>query len=277
MKTAFITGSGEDGIQIIDYSGQSNREFIIERNLISNSTDVGLGLMDNGETNEDFRAASMPERIYVYNNTFDSNTYGITGGDNLIALNNLFINSFALGIKDVDGGSIAAYNLFWNNGFDEQGSNLDPGTTVFADPLLDANSRLSPGSPAIDAGTAFFEWQGQIVLDLPDSAYFGSAPDLGAFENGADVKFAVLGDYGDGSIEARQVSQMIIDEGVDFVVTTADNRYGSITMDEAIGNFYNTFISMGKFFPSLGNHDYGDGGGVNEYLNNFEFPNNERY
>jgi len=184
IRDNIITGSGEDGIQIIDYSANSDRMFIIERNLIRNSTDVGLGLMDNGETREDFRAASVPERIHVFSNTFDSNTYGITGGDNLVALNNLFVNSATLGMKGVDGGSIAAYNLFWNNGVDDEQSNLDLGTTVFADPLLDIDSRLLLGSPAIDAGTAFFEWQGQFVLDLPDSAYVGIAPDLGAFENG---------------------------------------------------------------------------------------------
>ena len=106
----------------------------------------------------------------------------LTGGDNLIALNNLFVNSANLGMKEVDGASIAAYNLFWNNGTHDQGSNLDLATTLFADPLFDADVRLLPGSPAIDAGIAFFEWQGETVLDLPSSAFFGKAPDLGAYE-----------------------------------------------------------------------------------------------
>ena len=185
VRNNTITNSGRDAIQIIDYSAQANRKFVIEYNLIRNSGFVGLGLMDNGETIEDFRAASMPERIHVFNNTFDSNTYGITGGDNLIALNNVIVNSTILGMKGVDGDSIAAYNLFWNNAVDEQTSNLDLATTLFADPLLDAEGILSPGSPAIDAGTDFFAWLGETVLDLPASEYLGNAPDLGAYEFGS--------------------------------------------------------------------------------------------
>jgi hypothetical protein len=85
-------------------------------------------------------------------------------------------------LKEVDGDSIAAYNLFWNNGTDNQGSNVDSSTTLSADPLLDSEYHLQQGSPAIDAGTAYFEWGGETVLDLPSSAYSGSAPDLGMYE-----------------------------------------------------------------------------------------------
>ena len=145
---------------------------------------AGLGLMDNGETTEDYRAASIPERIHLFNNTFVDNDYGVAGGDNLIALNNLFVNSTNIAIKQIDGGSIAAFNLFWNNGTDSQGSNVDNATALFVDPVLDSEYRLQQGSPAIDAGTAFFEWQGKTVMDLPSHAYFGAAPDLGMFESG---------------------------------------------------------------------------------------------
>jgi hypothetical protein len=88
-----ISGNDEDGIQLIDYPDLSARFFLIERNLIQNNAMAGLGLMDNGVSNEDFRAASIPERIHVFNNTLVDNPYGVTGGDNLIALNNLFVNS----------------------------------------------------------------------------------------------------------------------------------------------------------------------------------------
>lgn len=151
-----ISGNDEDGIQLIDYDGLSNRVFYIEHNLITNNAMVGLGLMDNGISNEDFRAASIPERIHLYNNTFVDNPYAVTGGDNLIALNNLFVNSTTLALKNVDAGSIAAYNLFWNNGTNYQGSIIDSNTTLFTNPLLDLVYHLQAGSPAIDAGTAFF-------------------------------------------------------------------------------------------------------------------------
>jgi len=185
IRNNVISSNDRDGIQLIDYSDLSDRFILIERNLIENNAMVGLGLMDNGDTNEDFRAASIPESIHVFNNTFVGNNYGVTGGDNLIALNNLFVNSTNLAMKNVDGNSIAAYNLFWNNGTDKQGSNLDLATTLFADPLLDSEFGLQPGSPAIDAGTSFFQWQDKTVLNMPDAEFYGAAPDLGANENGS--------------------------------------------------------------------------------------------
>jgi hypothetical protein len=183
IRNNIISGNGEDGIQLIDYADVSDRFFLIERNLIEDSAMVGLGLMDDGETSEDFRAASIPERIHLFNNTFIGNDHGLTGGDNLVALNNLFINSGTIGLKGVDGTSIAAYNLFWNNGTDIQGSNINSGTTLLVDPLLAADQQLQVGSPAIDGGTAYFEWQGKTVLDLTSNAYSGIAPDLGMFES----------------------------------------------------------------------------------------------
>jgi DNA-binding beta-propeller fold protein YncE len=182
IRRNIIVASDEDGIQLIDYPDESDRIFVIERNLIQESAKVGLGLMDNGETKEDFRGASIPERIHVFNNTFVNNNYALTGGDNLIALNNIFVGSPHLALKNVNGNSIAAYNLFWQNGTDYQNSNMDAMHTLLENPHLDTNYRLLPGSPAIDAGTAFFTWHSEVVLDLPPSAYSGSAPDLGAFE-----------------------------------------------------------------------------------------------
>jgi hypothetical protein len=182
IRRNIILASDEDGIQLVDYPDASDRIFVIERNLIQESAGVGLGLMDNGETREDFRGASIPERVHVFNNTFVNNAYALTGGDNLIALNNIFVGSPNLALKNVNGSSIAAYNLFWQNGTDFQNSNMDATHTLLENPHLDTNYRLLPGSPAIDAGTAFFTWNSEVVLDLQPSAYSGLAPDLGAFE-----------------------------------------------------------------------------------------------
>jgi parallel beta-helix repeat protein len=182
IRNNTISGNLEDGIQLIDYPDVSDRVFTIEHNLIQGSAMAGLGLMDNADSNEDFRAANIPERIYLINNTFVGNPYGLSGGDNLIALNNLFLNSTTLALKNVDANSIAAYNLFWNNATDSQESNVDSNTTLFADPLLDANAQLQQSSPALDTGTTRFEWNGEIVLDLPSNAFSGTAPDLGAYE-----------------------------------------------------------------------------------------------
>ena len=40
---------------------------------------------------------------------------------------------------------------------------------------------------AIDAGTAFFQWNAQTVLDMPPGTYSGAAPDLGKFETQGQV------------------------------------------------------------------------------------------
>lgn len=176
-----IRGSGQDGIQLIDYYQDTNRRFIIERNLILDNGRAGIGLLDKENSTEDYRAASIRERIHVFHNTLVGNNHGISGGDNLIALNNIF-QSHALAVKNVDASSILGHQLFWNNTTDTQGSVVDQPTTVHADPLLDASYRPATGSPAIDAGTAFFEWGGEVVMNQPSSAFQGSAPDLGWFE-----------------------------------------------------------------------------------------------
>lgn len=188
IRANTITGNREDGIQIIDYPGLSDRVFRIEDNHIAANREVGLGLMDDGVSNEDFRAASIPERIYLFNNTFLGNPYAVTGGDNLIALNNLFTGAGTLGIKNIDGGSIVAYNLFWNNGADHAGSIVDEASTLNNDPLLDADFQLQTGSPAIDAGTAHFVHAGEVVLDYPAQSYSGIAPDLGKNESNFSVE-----------------------------------------------------------------------------------------
>lgn len=179
IRNNTIIGSAEDGIQIIDYSANSSRSFVIERNLVRTSAGAGLGLMDNGETVEDFRAASVPERILVLNNTFDGNRCGITGGDNLIAVNNIISNSSVLGLKNVDAGSVAAHTLFFGNALDQAGSNVDAATTRTGDPLYTGAFALQPGSPAIDGGAAAYSHDGQPAFDIPPSDYSGASPDLG--------------------------------------------------------------------------------------------------
>ena len=185
-----ILNSASDGIQLIDYFEDTNRTFVIEHNLLRGNGQAAIGLMDNKDTNEDFRAASIRERILVFHNTFVDNDHGISGGDNLIALNNIF-QGHTLAMKNVDANSIASYNIFWHNAVDAQGSIIDAATTLSTDPLLDSSSQLGSGSPAIDAGTARFEWRGEVVMDQPSAAYNGAAPDLGWLE--ARVTVPILG------------------------------------------------------------------------------------
>jgi hypothetical protein len=177
-----IHGNGEDGIQLIDYDVPTDRRFEIAGNAIHDNAQAGLGMMSGANTNESFEGASIEEPIRVIGNTFVGNDHGMTGGDNAVVLNNLFVDHTTLSMKRVDGNSEVAYNLFHGNAEDALESNVDSATTLSADPLLEADLSLSPGSPAIDAGTDYYVWRGETVLDLDVSEYSGVAPDLGAFE-----------------------------------------------------------------------------------------------
>jgi hypothetical protein len=174
-----IVGSDNDGIEIIDYYTQTARTIVIERNLIRDNGQAAVGLMDNATTDEDYRGASITEHIRVFHNTMVRNHHGISGGDDLVALNNIFLGQ-VVGISKVDGQSIASHNLFWNNGTDVVASNVD--SSISADPQLDSAYRPAATSPAVDAGVANYVWNGEVVMDQHAGDYQGAAPDLGWIE-----------------------------------------------------------------------------------------------
>ncbi|MEZ4774832.1 MAG: right-handed parallel beta-helix repeat-containing protein [Bacteroidia bacterium] len=173
-----------DGIQLIDYNNPeiTNRKFFISYNYIHDNVQAGLGCMGNANTDENYEGASIEEGIHLFNNTFDHNAYGLTGGDNLVALNNIFANSTNAAVRRVDGNSVVAYSLFYNNGVNNDNSNVDDNSTILGDPSFGPNLQLQAGSPAIDAGIAQYTWQSNVVLNLAAGDYSGTAPDRGAYE-----------------------------------------------------------------------------------------------
>ncbi|MFT7053594.1 MAG: hypothetical protein ACJAU1_001151 [Psychromonas sp.] len=181
IRNNIIDNSGEDGLQLIDYPANSNRIFTFENNLITNSEDAGIGLMAGGVTSENLSAASVPERIYVFNNTIVGNKVGLSGGDNLVAVNNIFANSSIYAIKGVNGKSIAAYNLYYNTKGNISNSNIMQETMLNADPNFGSGYHLQSGSPAIDSGTRKFVFDGKTVLNITD--FLGENPDLGSNES----------------------------------------------------------------------------------------------
>ncbi len=54
------------------------------------------------------------------------------------------------------------------------------------DPLFidtdNGDFRLQESSPAIDAGVAYFQYEGEVILDMKAEDYHGVAPDIGAYE-----------------------------------------------------------------------------------------------
>ena len=217
-----ILNNGQDGLQIIDDDAITTNPsgsatlFTIDRNIIAGNAQAGLGLMDSGTTSEDYRAASLVERITVTNNTFDGNNHGITGGNNLVAVNNIFMRHPNIALKNVDGASRVAYNHFYGNGTNSTGSNVDPGTTYVGDPKLDADRAPLPGSPVVDAGTATYLMPtGEEAVSVP--GFVGAAPDIGAIESG----------------ELGGNRPPVVDAGADQVVTlpAAATLSGSVSDD----------------------------------------------
>jgi len=175
----FISGAAEDGIQLIDYPDASNRDILIEGNVLADNAMVGLGCMNDGNTDEDFAGAPLVESVRVIGNTICGSPIGVTGGDNMLLMNNIIAGNTQFGVKRVNTSSLLSYNLFWGNGTNYTTSNVDASTTLVADPLMGVDHDLAWDSPCVDAGALSIVWNGKRV-SAP--AFLGLAPDIGARE-----------------------------------------------------------------------------------------------
>jgi hypothetical protein len=268
IRENIISGNQEDGIQLIDYSDMSDRTFLIERNVLVGNAIAAIGFMEDGNTVEDLRGAPIPERVSIINNTFVSEQYGVVGGANAIILNNIFKDIQNSALRRVAGDSVASYNLFWNNGSDYEETNIDLANTLFGDPLINSNYYLTANSPAIDAGTASYTWQGETVLDMPETSYMGLAPDMGAYEGVFERswEFAVCGDTRSGHDYHRENIQGIIKKMPNSERITVWNL-GDVTQDGTDSQWQTLHdiiaplnINWNKTDPpgymsSVGNHD----------------------
>ena len=102
------------------------------------------------------------------------------------------------------------------------------------------------------------------------------------------TSFAAIGDFGQDNAANTNVANMVDGWQPEFVITLGDNRYLNNSFDTVVGSRYCNYLtdvnggalcpngssSENAFFPSLGNNDYSDGGGVNEYLDYFSLPGN---
>ena len=74
------------------------------------------------------------------------------------------------------------------------------------------------------------------------------------------VRFAVIGDYGKAGPAEEAVAQLVKSWNPDFIVTVGDNNYPSgskLTFKENVLAYYGEYIEQQRFFPALGNHDWG--------------------
>jgi len=105
------------------------------------------------------------------------------------------------------------------------------------------------------------------------------------------ARFAVIGDYGSGSPNERDVALMIDSWNPHFITTVGDNNYpagAAETIDQNIGRFFHAYISpykgrygpgatTNRFFPIPGHRDWDSPDGLQPYLDYFTLPGNERY
>ena len=212
IRNNMIVGNGQDGIQFVQHPGDpqdTNRRFMIAGNLLANNKRAGLGFMPNADTTESYGAATLGEAVRVFNNTFYGNDYGISGGGNLVTLNNIVANSLTRGAWKVQGpqgsNAVVAYSLFHNNSVHVEQSNVSDGVMLDVDPLFQAAPNagldgtwgtidddfsglvLRAESPAVDKGIPQYTAQsGELVPPSP-IVYVGAAPDLGWREVGAPI------------------------------------------------------------------------------------------
>jgi hypothetical protein len=106
----------------------------------------------------------------IHDNEHDQIAFGAENGWNLIGISYCDIQGGRQDIITNDNGDVN-----WLDG------NIDT-DPLFTDPD-NADFTLSENSPCIDAGTAFFVWENDTLLNLSPDDYFGAAPDIGAFES----------------------------------------------------------------------------------------------
>ena len=182
IRENVITGNGEDGIQIIDYPDLSSRRLVIERNVIADNAMAGIGMMSDGITLEDYRAAPIPEPISIVNNTLSGNALGITGGGNVLLLNNILVGHRKTPLKNLIGNSRLSHNLLWNNGEEPVSCELGEGVLFRHDPKLSDDFRPLDPTTIVDRGTLSIDLQHEAAQRIFPAGHQGKAPDLGAYE-----------------------------------------------------------------------------------------------
>jgi hypothetical protein len=124
---------------------------------------------------------------------------------------------------------------------------------------------------------------------FPPLAAFTATPEPSPTPN-PSIRFAVIGDFGEGNQAEADIAGLVHGWNPDFVITVGDDNYPSgaaDTIDAHIGQYYHDFIfpytgaygpgaPENSFFPTLGNHDWLTAG-AKPYLDYFSLPGNERY
>ncbi len=152
-----IVGSKNAGIQLISYDVFTGKEFRIHHNIFRGCK-TALGCMEGSKTREDLSGATMmDEWVFFFNNTVIGNQMGATGGNQIIAINNVIAGNTQGGFKKFGPKSVIVNNLFYGNGgedFVEVHESAKKDHNIFSlDPKLDQITfEPAPDSPCLGAG-----------------------------------------------------------------------------------------------------------------------------
>jgi len=246
-----IGWNDEDGIQLIDYPDTSNRIIHINNNLIINNAMVGIGCMADGITTENYEGASIIEPIYMISNTIVGNNYGITGGANLTAFNNIVSSSVVTAMKNVNGASLISYSAFWDNGQNFDNCIVDNQSLIFLNPLFisDSDYHIQDTSPCITAGRA----NGCPIRDL-EYTQRGNPPDIGAYENISDgdqslsVQLTIFtADFVDDTVILKWVTESEL-ENMGFMLLRSSDKNGDYKL---VSSFVDNHNLLGQGNKSM--------------------------
>ena len=241
-----ITGNHEDGIQLIGYPDATDREYLIERNHIVDNRQAGIGCMSDAISREDYRAAALPEPIWIIDNFIRGNERDISCGRTVLDRNGIALSP--------DGTSViptaAATNVpadplvvfaTWSG---------DPTTTVTLDWHLEAGGSLpyvevrGPGRESWTAfpGTAIeFPFSDRMVYRAhvtglhPDAEYeirFAAGGRTWKHQTMPQtatrpIRFAIGGDTRAQDETFGRMNRIVAAHDVDFVVFGGDLAYSN--------------------------------------------------
>lgn len=216
IRENVIAGSKNAAIQIISYDVYTGKEFHIHHNIFRDCK-VALGCMGGRNTREDLTGASkMDEWVFLYNNTIIKNQMGATGGNNIIAFNNIVTENELGGFKRFGKNSLMINNLFYNNRgpkFIEINESAINNKNLFnVNPLISENT-FEPldNSPCIDAGIKSCKINEKTLIEISPDYIKGSNPDIGAIEKERDYIIP-------------NVLELIVNAGGDIVHSDTDNE-----------------------------------------------------